>query len=138
MPNCRRPRGPARPPRRRPEGLRRGVRDQIRVRLRVNKVKAADLPNTGSDNPEVAIARLMVAIARLMAELRAVVARALPRDPPPPVPYPSRSAHPAPTHAAVAFHVKHLEAINQRGTGGACGAHGGGAIQGPTTPDCSP
>jgi len=122
---------PARPPRRRSEGLRRGVRDQIRVRLHVYKVKAADLPNIGSDNFEVAM-------ARLMAELRAVVARALPRDPPPPVPYPSRSAHPAPTHAAVAFHVKHLEAINQRGTGGARGAHGGGAVQGPTTPDCSP
>jgi len=38
----------------------------------------------------------------------------------------------------VAFHVKHLEAINQRGTGGARGAHGGGVVQGPTTPDCSP
>ena len=70
------------------------MRDQIRVRLHVYKVKAADLPNIGSDNPEVAM-------ARLMAELRAVVARALPRDPPPPVPYPSRSAHPAPTHAVM-------------------------------------
>ena len=81
------------------------LRDQIRVRLHVYKVKAADLPNIGSDNPEVAV-------ARLMAELRAVVARALPRDPPPPVPYPTRSAHPAPTRAAVAFHMKHLEAIS--------------------------
>ena len=75
------------------------------MRLHVYKVKAADLPNIGSDNPEVAV-------ARLMAELRAVVARALPRDPPPPVPYPTRSAHPAPTRAAVAFHMKHLEAIS--------------------------
>jgi len=81
------------------------LRDQIRVRLHVYKVKAADLPNIGSDNPEVAV-------ARLMAEMRAVVARALPRDPPPPVPYPTRSAHPAPTRAAVAFHMKHLEAIS--------------------------
>jgi len=65
----------------------------------------ADLPNTGSDNSKAAV-------ARLMAELRAVVARALPRAPPPPVPYPTRSAHPAPTRAAVAFHMKHLEAIS--------------------------
>ena len=62
------------------------LRDQIRVRLHVYKAKAADLPNIGSDNPEVAV-----------AELRAVVARALLRDPPPPVPYPTRSAHQAPT-----------------------------------------
>ena len=60
---------------------------------------------TGSDNSEVVV-------ARLMAELRTVVARALPRDPPPPVPYPNRSAHPAPARAAVAFHMKHLKAIS--------------------------
>ena len=43
----------------------------------------------GSDNPGVAV-------ARLMAGLGAGVARALPRDPPPPVPYPSRSARTQP------------------------------------------
>jgi len=81
------------------------LRDQIRVRLHVYKVKAADLPNIGSDTPELAVARLMV-------ELRGVVARALPREPPPPVPYPARAAHSAPTRAAVAFHMKHLVAIS--------------------------
>jgi len=46
------------------------LRDQTRVRLHVYKVKAADLPDIGSGNPEVAV-------ARLIAELPAVVARGL-------------------------------------------------------------
>ena len=34
------------------------------------------------------------------------------QPPPPPVPYPKRATHPAPTRAAVAFEMKHLAAIS--------------------------
>jgi hypothetical protein len=62
--------------------------------------------NIGSDNVEVAIARLMAALPSL-------VAVPLPKKPPPPpVPYPKRAAHPIPACAAVAFELKHLAAIS--------------------------
>ena len=81
------------------------LRDQIRVRVHVYKIKAAGLPNIGSDSSEAAVQRLVI-------ELRAVVVGALPRSPPPPVPYPTRAVHRAPTAEAAAFHMKHLAAIS--------------------------
>jgi hypothetical protein len=59
----------------------------------------------GSDNPNAAV-------ARLMALLLTVVAAALPKIPPPPVPYPTRVARPAPTSAAVVFESRHLVAVS--------------------------
>jgi hypothetical protein len=59
----------------------------------------------GSDNP-------VAAVARLMTQLLTVVAAALPKIPPPPVPYPTRATHPAPTSAAVVFESKHLVAAS--------------------------
>ena len=81
------------------------LRDQIRARVHVYKMKPVDLPNIGSDKPEEAVARLLI-------ELREVVGAPLPSKPPPPVPYPARALHPAPTLAAVAFEMKHIEAIS--------------------------
>ena len=81
------------------------LRDQIRVRVHVYKIKAADFPNIGSGSSEAAVQRLAI-------ELRAVVVGALPRSPPPPVPYPTRAVHRAPTAEAAAFHMKHLAAIS--------------------------
>ena len=93
------------------------LRDQIRVRVHVFKIKAADIPNTGSDSSEAAVQRLVI-------ELRAVVVGALPRSPPPPVPYPTRAVHRAPTAEAAAFHIKHLRRHQRRPCGGG-GGHGG-------------
>ena len=145
---------PARPPRRRPEGLRRG-RDQIRVRLHVYKVKAADLPNIGSDNPEVAWPASWLSCGLwwpVPAEGPAAAGSvSVPLGAPSPdscgrgmcwafptyffLHTPSRSnkftTFPSHMSFILAFHVKHLEAINQRGTGGARGAHGGGDVPGP-------
>ena len=49
---------------------------------------------------------------RLVIGLRASVVYALPRSPPPPVPYPTRAVHRAPTAGAAAFHMKYLAAIS--------------------------
>jgi hypothetical protein len=81
------------------------LRDQIQVRDHVYKIKNMSI-DIDSDNAEAAI-------ARLMATLPSVVAVPLPKKvPPPPVPYSKRPAHPAPTRAAVAFELKHLEATS--------------------------
>jgi hypothetical protein len=84
------------------------LRDQIRLRGHVCKIKNMGV-NTGPDNAEVAIARLMAALPSL-------VAVPLPKGPPPPpLPYPKRAAHPDPTRAAVVFELKHLAAISAFG-----------------------
>ena len=80
------------------------LRDQIRVRDHVYKIKKLGVL-VGSDNP-------VAAVARLMTQLLTVVAAALPKMPPPPVPYPTRAAHPAPTSAAVVFESRHLVAVS--------------------------
>ena len=73
--------------------------------MHVYKTRAADLSSIGSGSSEAAVQRLVI-------ELRAVVVGALPRSPPPPVPYPTRAVNRAPTAEAVAFHIKHLAAIS--------------------------
>ena len=81
------------------------LRDHIRVRLHDFKVKATELPGIGSDSPEVAVARLMI-------ELWPVMSGALPRNPRPPVPYPTRAVQPAPAAAAAVFHMAHPDATS--------------------------
>ena len=51
-------------------------------------------------------------VARLMAELWPVDSVALPRDPLPPAPYPTRAVHSAPAAAIVVFHVAHPAMIS--------------------------
>jgi hypothetical protein len=80
------------------------LRDQIRVRLHVYGMKQKDLPLIGGGSAELAV-------ARLMSELAGVVSQPLPRKPPPPLPYPVRAAHPAPTQAAVALDIEHIHKI---------------------------
>jgi hypothetical protein len=69
------------------------------------RLKPKDLRNIGDDKDDVAV-------ERLMRELAPVVATALPRKPPPPLPYLVHPAHPAPIPAAVAFDMKHIIAIS--------------------------
>jgi hypothetical protein len=83
--------------------LAKALRDQIRVRNHVYGIKQKDLPYIGSD-------AAALAIDRLMSELGVLVLRALPRKPPP-VPYPVRSPHPAPTQAANALDLEHIHKL---------------------------
>ena len=86
------------------KALAEALRDQIRVRQHVYGMKQKDLPAIGSGSGELAV-------TRLMSELAVVVSEPLPRKPPPPLPYPVRAAHPAPTQTAVALDIEHIHKI---------------------------
>jgi hypothetical protein len=81
------------------------MRDQIRVRIHVYEIKAAALPAIGSlDTADEQ--------TRLVEGLKAIVVLPLSRLPPPPLPYPVRAAHPAPTAEATALDMQHMGSIS--------------------------
>ena len=88
------------------KALAEALRDQIRVRRHVYGVKQKDLPLIGGDNDADAV-------TRLMSELAATVTKPLGRKPPPPVPYPVRATHPAPTPGAVLLDIEHVKKITE-------------------------
>jgi len=77
------------------------MRDQIRARIHVYEIKAAALPAIGSRDAAVKQTRLAEGV-------KAIVVLPLPRLPPPPLPYPVRTAHPAPTAEAAALDMQHM------------------------------
>jgi hypothetical protein len=81
------------------------MRDQIRVRIHVYEIKAAALPAIGSQDT-------VDEQARLAEGLKAIVVLPLPRLPPPPLPYPVRPAHPAPTAEATVLDMHHMGRVS--------------------------
>jgi hypothetical protein len=81
------------------------TRKEIRARVHVHEIKAAALPATGS---QVTTGEQ----TRLVEGLKAIVVLPLPRLPPPPLPYPARSAHPAPVAEATALDMQHTGMIS--------------------------
>jgi hypothetical protein len=82
------------------------MRDQTRVRIHVYEIKAATPPAIGSqDTADVQ--------ARLVQGLKAIVVLPLPRLPPPPLHYPVRPAHAAPTAEATALDMQHTGRISE-------------------------
>ena len=81
------------------------LRDQIRLRLHVYFVPKSELPLIGDGDGAGEV-------ERLASSLQAVVATPLLKKPPPPIPYPVRPAHPAPTSGAVALDIEHVHKIS--------------------------
>jgi len=80
------------------------LRDQIRVRVHVYKIKAADLPNIGSDSPEATACS--ASLSSCVRWLLVLSRRARPRR------FYTRPARCTERRLLTAFHMKHLAAIS--------------------------
>ena len=84
------------------------MKDQIRIRIHVYRIKAAEMPNMEKSglgqkgNAE-----------RLLEELAPVVEKRLPRKPPEPSPYPERADHAAETGEAAQLKEDYMKEFQQ-------------------------
>ena len=74
------------------KGRNEAMKDQIRIRIHVYRIKAAEMPNMEKSG----LGQILKA-ERLLEELAPVVEKRLPRKPPEPSPYPERADHAAET-----------------------------------------
>ena len=81
------------------------LRNQIRVRTHVYFVPRKELPNIGDGHSPGEV-------QRLVSGLRGLVEKPLKKKPAPPLPYPVRPAHPAPTAGAAALDIEHVDKIS--------------------------